>query len=63
MYYLSGMGVKFGKNVLERLDWCVWLGTVGQEGRNIIGYVKLALEAERIVGCRKHMGMLRVGAP
>lgn len=62
MYYLSGMGVKFGKNVLERLDWCVWLGTVGQEGRNIIGYVKWPWK-QRIVGCRKHMGMLRVGVP
>lgn len=46
------MGTKFGKDFSGRPDLCIWLVTIGQEGRDIIGYIKWPWK-QGMVGLKK----------
>ena len=60
------MEVKFGKNFSGRPNLGLWVGIIGQEGSNIIRYIKWPWKQTRMVGFKKkkkNVGLLNVGAP
>ena len=59
------MEVKFGKNFSGRPNTGLWVGMIGQEGRNIIRYIKCPLETDKNgwILKKKRVDLLNVGAP
>ena len=52
------MEVKFGKNFSGRPNLGLWVGMIGQEGRNIIRYIKCPLETDKNSWIKKKKSVL-----